>query len=465
MNFFQVLLILKARYKVIVITFALVFFAGAGATYVWPKSYEATASVLMNYKGVDPVTGLTLPALLMPGYMPTQSEIIKSQKVAAAVVEKLGLAKSPAAIAQFQEATGGKGDINIWLGQVLVKNLDVSPSKDSSIIEISFTGTEPVFAATMANAFADAYVEANLKFKVEPAQKASEFFEEKIKSYRANLVAAQTALSQYQQDKGITNIDNRLDVESARLSELSAQLSSAQSMTIDAQTRQYNASKNSLTSPDVAQNPVVQGLQMDISRSETKLVELSQRLGSNHPQYKSAEEELKKLRSQLSLELGRATAIVSGTSRISREREQELRVQVEIQKKKVLELNKMWAELSVLRKDVESAEMALNSAMQRLSQTSIESQANQTDISVLNAAEPPLAPNRPKTLLNLLISVFLGSFLGISLGFLAELMDRRVRSKEDLSELLEVPVFAVIKKEPKRLVARFSTKTPKLLAS
>ena len=76
-----------------------------------PKTYEATSSLVMNYKGVDPLTGMALPGQLLPGYMATQIDIISSKNVALRVVDQLKLAESPAVIAQFNESTGGKGTL------------------------------------------------------------------------------------------------------------------------------------------------------------------------------------------------------------------------------------------------------------------------------------------------------------------------------------------------------------------
>jgi len=97
----------------------------------------------------------------------------------------------------------------------------------------------------------------------------------------------------------------------------------------------------------------------------------------------------------------------------------------------------------VLERDVDSAQRALDAASQRYTQTTLEGNVNQTDIAVLNPAIAPQEPAGPKVLLNTLLSIFLGTMLGVGLGLLAEMLDRRVRSRDDIAELLEVPVFSV----------------------
>ena len=448
MNFTQFILILKARAKIILITLGLVLLATLAINLIMPKIYKATASLVLNYKGVDPVTGLTLPAQLMPGYMATQIDIITSRNVAIKVVEQLKFTQSPAAQQQFQEATGGKGDIRAWFADKLLAGLEAKPSRESSVIEISFSGTDPEFAAAVTNAFADAYQQTNIQLKAEPSQKAAEFLGEKTKGLRAKLEAAQSELSKYQQEKGLTSIMGSLDVESARLNDLSSQLVAAQSQSFDSTSRKQRTSGNGDESPDLAANPIVQQLKIEITRVESKFSELKQRIGPNHPQYQSAEAELNKLKSELLEATRKASMSIGGSAHINAQRESELRAAVAAQKSRVLELNLSRDELSVLQRDVENAQHAVDSASQRLTQATIEGSINQADIAVLNPAIAPQNKTSPRIFFNLILASFLGLLLGVAAGLLAEMRDRRVRSREDISELLQLPVLAMINSKP-----------------
>lgn len=235
-----------------------------------------------------------------------------------------------------------------------------------------------------------------------------------------------------------------LDVESARLNDLSSQLVMAQSQAYESKSRQQSASGNGTASPDIAANPVVQNLKVEISRAESKISELSQRVGMSHPQYLASKAELNKLRGMLQQESRNVSSSISGTAQIYQQREAELRSALAAQKARVLELNLSRDELSVLQRDVENAQHAMDAASQRFTQATIEGNANQTDVAVLNPATPPLSASSPKVVLNIMLSIFLGTMLGVGFGLIAEMLDRRVRSRDDISDLLEVPVFAII---------------------
>lgn len=449
MNVHQFLLILLARKKIILSTLLLTVLLALGWSLMQPKTYKATASVLLNYKGVDPVSGLTMPGNLMPGYMATQMDIITSKTVALRVVDSLRLAASPAVQAQWREASEGKGTVRDWLADLLLKKLEIMPSRESSVVEVSFSGADPAFAAAVANAFADEYQKISVQLKTEPAKKASAYFNEQTKQLRDNLEAAQARLSKYQQEKGIVSLDNnRVDVELSRLSDLSAQLVAAQTQAMEASSRERMAT--GVGSPDVANNALVQSLRVSLASGEAKLAEAASRYGRNHPVYQSAAAEVGKMRAELNAALGSVSKSVGANAQVYRQREAELRAELAAQKARVLELNRTRDELGVMLKDLDSAQRAFDAASNRFSQTRIEAQAEQSDISVLNPAVPPTAPAGPRVLLNTLVSIVLGTILGVGLALLLELLNRPVRSAGDVKDMLGIPVLGTIEWRMKR---------------
>lgn len=448
MNLHRFLLVLLARKKIILGTLLVTVLLALGWSVVQQKTYEATASVLLNYKGVDPLTGLTMPGQLMPGYMATQMDIIGSKNVALRVVDALQLASSPAVVRQFREANDGKGSVRDWLADLLLKKLEIMPSRESSVVEISFSGADPVFAAAVANAFAEEYRRVGVQLKTEPAKNAATYFNEQTRQLRDNLETAQARLSKYQQEKGIVSLDNnRVDVELSRLNDLAAQLVVAQAAAIEAGSREQ-AAGGAVDSPDVANNALIQNLRMNLASAEAKLAETGARFGRNHPTYQAASAEAGKLRAELDRALSSVTRSVGANADVYRQREAQLRSELAAQKERVLELNRTRDELGPLLKDLERAQRAFDSASQRHAQTRIEAQSEQSDVSVLNPAVAPTAPSGPRILLNTLAAILLGTVLGVGLALLLELLARPVRSSSDLRDMLGIPVLGAIAWEP-----------------
>jgi uncharacterized protein involved in exopolysaccharide biosynthesis len=141
---------------------------------------------------------------------------------------------------------------------------------------------------------------------------------------------------------------------------------SAQNITYESKSRQNKTTGNGEESPDVAANPIVQSLKVDITRAESKFSELSQRLGPSHPQYQQALAELNKLKSQLQEETKKVTSTIGGTASINQQREAEIRSALTKQKARVLELNLTRDQLSVLQRDVENAQRAVDAGKSKI---------------------------------------------------------------------------------------------------
>ncbi|MDO9270765.1 MAG: chain length determinant protein EpsF [Methylobacter sp.] len=454
MRFNQLLLILRAHKNILLWTVAITFLIALTVSLFLPKRYIATVSVVTDSKNADPLTGVTLSSQvisqLIPGYMATQVDIISSHAVALRVVDQLHLTDIAQVKEQYIEATNEEGTIRDWLADALLKSLDVKPSRESSIIHINYTSEEPQFAATLANAFGDAYIQTVLDLKVEPAKRQNEWFEGQTLNLRKDVQAAQEKLSTAQREHGIVAADSqRLDLESARLAEISSQLVVVQAQVYDSQTRlrqmaQATVKKHLQELPDLLGNTLLQSMKSDVVKAGAKLAELGERYGKKHPQYQSAAAELASLRTKMEVEINNAIGSVRQAAEIDQRRAQELQKAMENQKQRIFNLKQQRDVLDVLTKEVENAQNAYDAASQRAGQVHLESQIDQSNIAVLNPAVPPLKPASPKTRLNLLLSLFLGTFLGTGFALLAELFDRRLRTTEDISEGLGLVVLGEI---------------------
>jgi uncharacterized protein involved in exopolysaccharide biosynthesis len=176
------------------------------------------------------------------------------------------------------------------------------------------------------------------------------------------------------------------------------------------------------------------------------LAELANRVGANHPDLLRLQAEVDSYKAQLAAELGVATRGVGATAGAARQRFNELSAAFAEQKARVLELKQQREEGALLARDLENAQRIYDAALQRYGQSRLEAQSTQTDVAVLNPAIAPNKPSNPRVLLNILLSLFLGALLGVGVGFLVELLDRRVRSGDDLA-MAGIPVLAEVRQK------------------
>lgn len=443
MSFPQLLRIVLARKWMVLASLIVCTLVGALVTiFILPKQFTADASMVLEMRP-DPVLGAMTPAVFAPAYTATQIEIIKSDRVAARVVNLLGLGKSPTAVKQWREATQGKVPLERYFAAVMQRGLVVEPSRGTNLVTITFISPDAAFAAAAANAFAQAYIETSVELRVEPARQSAAWLDDQTKTLRSNLEQAQARLSKFQQEKGILVTDDRMDQESMRLNQLNQQLAMAQIDRVDASSRQRNT--GSEASPDVQSSGAVQTLKQQLALLETKLSEISIVVGVNHPQRIQLEAQIAQLKQQIAAEVRRVSSGTSVASRSSSQKVEEMRALVEEQKRKLLALSSERDQIAVLQRDVETAKRAFDTVSQRVGQLNLESRNTQAEVRLLTPAVEPLEPSRPNVNKNIGASVVVGLILGFALALGLEFLDRRIRGPEDLLVMPGVPVLGVLR--------------------
>ncbi|CAN5786238.1 hypothetical protein BH09PSE5_BH09PSE5_41340 [soil metagenome] len=442
MNFSQFIHILSARWKIVSLIFIVTVAAAVGITLVLPKTYTATAALVIDLKS-DPLVGQSYPGILIASYMATQVDVLKSDRVARRVIKTLGFLDNPKLKEKWQESSEGRGDFETWVINAFRKATDIKPSRESSVIEVTYKTDDPKIAALTANTIVQSYIETNRELRVDPAKQSSSFFDQRARQARDTVEQAQAKLSAYQRAKGIVGGMDRLDVEQARMNEYSAQLVALQGLSAESSSRQNQAGAGD-TLQDVINNPLVSGLRSDLSRQEARLQELTARFGDNHPQVVEARASINELRQRVATETRRVVGGVGMNNRINQQRVAEVRALYETQRAKVLRMQDQRDEGAVLQREVENAQRSYDQLLTRVNQSNLESQDTLTNVSVLNLASEPVEPSSPKTLLNIGAAVFLGLILGAGAALILEFMNRKVRSVDDVIQSLGLPVLGIM---------------------
>lgn len=443
MSLQRFLLVIRARWKLVAGVMAGVMLLTLLGNLLLPRKYTAEADVVVDARPADPVLGAILPVTTATSVMSTQVDIILSDRVAQRVVSQLKLDEDEEVRRRWQEDTEGRGSLRAWIAASMKSELKVEPAHESNVIAISYTARSPQMAAAVANAFAQAYIDTNLELRVGSATQYAEWFGERTKSFRDKLEAARQRLSAYQQAEQIVVADEKLDVETLRLAELSNRLVEAQSQRALTRGRQSQSGAAEIL-PEVISNGLIQNLKNRLAELESQHKKLALRVRENHPEYIDMAAQIASVRQQIASETARIAGSLGSADRMNAARESEVRAALEAQKQKVLALRARRDNVAVLERDVETAQRDYDMVTERLAQTSLESKTPQTNISMLTVATEPTEPSSPKVMLTTVLSLLFGGLLGMGLALLLEHFNRRLRSAGDLPELLDVPVLAVL---------------------
>lgn len=408
-----------------------------------PKTYKATSTVMLDVRTPDLLGGV-VAGVLTPSYMATQVDLIASERVVRKAVKALKLDETAALRDQWRDATQGQGDYQAWVAERLGASLDIKPARESNVITVGYESADPRFSAAMTNAVVQAYIDTTVEMRADPSRRYNAFFDTRAKELREAIEAAQAKLSSYQRGKGLLATEERMDVENARLAELSSQVVALQAVTAESSGRVAQAGVRPEQMPEVLSNSVVAALSAEVAREDVRVQEMSLRMGANHPNLISARTQLAELRSRLAEATQRASGTASVNNNVNHARLAQVKASLEAQRAKVLELKAVRDEAAVLTRDVEHAQRAFDAVTTRMNQTSLESQNTQSNILVLKSASTPSDPASPNVRRNLFVAAFLSVMLGILTALVREALDRRLRSARDVVEDLHQTLLVTL---------------------
>ncbi|MGQ5701989.1 Wzz/FepE/Etk N-terminal domain-containing protein [Sandaracinobacteroides sp. A072] len=436
MSFIQFLRILAARWRLILGTMLACFLVATVVANLLPKRYPASARVLLDIVKPDPVTGEMIAGRDARAYVRTQVELIRDMRVAGNVVDRLGLANDPATIAAY-EASGrsaADGGIRRWLGQQIINNTSAGLVSASNILEIQYQASDPERAKQIVAAIREAYVDTALQFRTDSAGRTGEWFGEQAEKARLRLDEAETTLSEFMTKNNLVIVGG-VDSETARLASLQAALQ---------QIRGQQTTTDVAVAGRLANDPVVDQLQVQLSTVEDELALAGSRLGTAHPTYKAIEARRNTLRNEVAQARAKSQSGVSALSGAVRRSAAEIEQELAAQEQKVLARKPVLDELVRLNREVELRRAQYEQANARTASLRLEADVSEAGLVILGDPTSSTTPSFPKVGIIMGLSAVFGLGLGVLAAVIFEFIARRVRGEEDLAHATGVPVMVTV---------------------
>jgi uncharacterized protein involved in exopolysaccharide biosynthesis len=434
----QFLRILIARRWIILVTFLTVVVVAVGVAKTLPERYPAEARVMMDLVKPDPVTGQTISGVLARSYVRTQVEIIKDFRVTGEVVDRLGWVNNPEIIAAWKDETGGYGDIRRWAADRISANTSAGIVEGSNILAIVYESPNPDDAKQVASLLREAYLAASLQFRTDGAGRTAVWYREQADAARKVLTLAEEAKNNFERANGLVITAGGTEAESTKLSSLQQALVAAQS---GEATQQFQASVTGSTSG------VVDSLKVQLATLNDQIEQAAEKLGTEHPTYKSGIARRNLLMKQLANETAVARNAGAIQSSASRRTVADLQAQYDAQKAKVLGMKDILDQHGRLQREVDLRRSQYEKAAARTADLQLESNVSESGLVILGDAVGGDVRSFPIWRNVIALASAFGLALGIVVAVLTELYARRIRGPEDLRYASKVPVLAVITDE------------------
>ncbi|VAX22172.1 hypothetical protein MNBD_NITROSPINAE02-1481 [hydrothermal vent metagenome] len=397
----------------------------------------------------------------------TQYKIIRSRSVAESVIDKLNLAEKegfadlvskkktgfieeylPASwFPEKREAT--EEEKKRRLIAYFSSNLRVVGYKNSQIAIINYEAYNPQLAADIANAVAAAYIETGMESRLMMAKQATSWLTEKLSLLRTKLEESEKTLQRYQAREGVVDTKSQKSIINRKLVSITEELIKAQTRRAEAEIR-YMEIKNVKNERGyesiraVLRHPLIQKLKEEESRMARRVSELSKRYGKKHPKMIAAISDYKEARRTVRKEVKRVVDGIRRDFEAAVANEKELRRLSNTTEKDARRIKGKEFEMAKLEREVSANRQLHDLFLTRFKETNMGENANVTNVRIIDRAEPPMRPHKPKKSRIVGLALFIGIFLGVILAFVQEHLDKTFRNTDDVERFLTLPVLGSV---------------------
>lgn len=473
--------ILRRRRLTILVTVATLTALSGVASWLMVPKYTATAEIMINPRTSRVVN---MQAVLddLPNdvtTIETQVKLIKSRHYAERLAEQLSLPAdfasrhAPAPSERWLDA--GRevvlGLVREWMPEkwlvqsgvarpmvtssptapdivreepaveALIANLRVDV--DGTVISIGFTAADPKEAARIVNAYATQYVDDQLKDKAAATEQASGWLGQRIQELRADLTRSENAIEAFRADNNLLDLGGGSEAE-RRVSDLTTQLSAIQAerMTKDArlqslqQLRSHGDSFPHLL--EMLSSPVINALREQDLKLAAELAQRRSEFGARHPEIVRLTADRDSVARGLRLEVDNVIGGLQREVDVLKAREQAIQSNLDKAQVTAVVAKQAGVRLRDLEREAEANRTLYANFLSRYKETSEQKSLIRPDTRVIALATPPVAPSFPRIPLFVAGGFVTSVLLGTLMAFLAEQLDGKLRSAQQVERLLGI---------------------------
>src|SRR5438477_1034610 len=463
--------ILRKRLPTIFVVFFILFTGILIATLKQKPVYRAQVLLEIQKENPDIPTIKEMYELdaVSDAYLRTQYSILASESLARRVIDQLQLEtlhefnspkwwqfwprkkKSPPprtfAIGPTPEAPDR--ELSQRVLERFQDRLTIDPVNRSRLVAVRFDSRDPELAARVVNTLASDYVDQSLEARWQATQRAAEWLSQQLVGVKAKLEKSEDDLQSYARRNGLVFLETdkgaSQNVANERLQQLQEQLTKAQSERYEeealyrlVQTGEFGAL------PGVFENKLIQDLSERLAELKREHAQLSTTFSPDYPRVKEIQSQIDEIESSLREERQRAADRMFNDYSAAVRRENLVQQALDDQQKQVNLIAEKSVQYNILKREVDTNKQLYEGLLLQLKEAGVSASLKASNIRLVDSAQPPAKPVKPKILLNLAVAMFLGLGLGIGTAIFQERMDNTLKGDDDVERLSGLPSLALI---------------------
>ncbi|WP_293728006.1 GumC family protein [uncultured Phascolarctobacterium sp.] len=427
----------------------------AAALYliIVPPTYESVALLRVKQpKGIGSSILESMPmgnAMATKQLMSTYAEILKSRSVVVPVIEATEEADDDGLYPRYEN--------------YLEKRVTTNPFKDTEIMEVKVNAKTAEDAQKANQLLVNGFL-SRLTDLVRGEQKTTRLFiEERVKSSKQELNDAETKVTEFKKENNVLSPDDQIKMAADKLS-LVDKLRAENQVALEAAKARNSAVSGQLqnNSASIADNNVITAYQKRLAELEAERIDYLDKYTEKHPKVVEVNREIAGLRRSMDEEINKIASLqTSSTNQVHQglladkfKSEAELNVaqsnlntisQLEERyNKDVQVLSETEQQYLSLLRDARVAQEIYVMLAKRLEEAKVAEVAVSTEVQVVDNPTLPEKPVKPKKALTLVLSFLLGLFGSSGFVIARELMNRTIKTSDDVETYLGLPVLAQV---------------------
>ncbi|WP_213287239.1 AAA family ATPase [Bradyrhizobium sp. sGM-13] len=470
--------LLRRQYLVIIITAVFAITSCIIYLRITPPTYTAHVQVLLANPKPEFVQQQSI--LADPTFdrtqVETQIQLVRSSAIATSVITQLNLVNDPDISGLGPSLSSllwrgprtwnstleqSKADTPARLSDAAITafqdRLSASRVGMSSILEISFTSSNPERAAEIANAVAKTYITEQLNAKFEANRTATTWLQDRLRDLGDQASNAEQEVNRYKSrnnivssdgksidDQQVSDLNNRLSAARAQVTENSARLNQYESILRSNPANLSSIGTLEAAGSDVLSNPIINNLRQQYLELMRRENEYAARFGRNHQAVLTIRDRMQNLRSSILEEVRRVAETSRNDLEVAKQRQQD----IEKQLTQAVQQSRATGAAELAIRELDSRAKGLRSLSDIFQQRYVGSKQQETfpitETRVIQPASPPQSKNKPKSKMVMAMGLIGGIGFGVMLGLFRELMDRVFRTSAQIEAELGLPCLALV---------------------
>lgn len=338
-----------------------------------------------------------------------------------------------------------------YLVKSLQRVISIKQIPDTRLVTISVVNSSPVMAAKLANSVAENYVNFDMGSRLSSSKNSIEWMNNEMYRLKKRLEDDEQKFLEYKQLNKLFSVEGKQKVISQKIQEFNNEYLRARNkrLELDAKLQQIreitnNETKDFANIRSIINNPAVDAIYKNITDLELERERLSKVFRAKHPKMVQNAGEIDKNKLKLQSELEKEVDNLRTERSVLLAKEQVMEQNISEFEKDALDQSGKELKYTILQRNLQTSQKLYDTLVAKVKESGVVSSGDSSNIRIVEEAIIPVYPIGPNKKKNLLIAIVIGLFGGVGVAFLLEYLDQSLKSEEEVSEYLGLPVLSVI---------------------